>query len=274
MRPNTSGSCAAERQGRGGFTLIELLVVILLIGLLAGIAVPYLGGLNKASAMDAAVRQMLDDVTYARNRAISGHTTVYMVFLPPEFWKNPAQGFSMPGTPDDLSSTNAYELIAGQCTTYALYSPRGIGDQPGRPYPRYLTGWRSLPDGVLIETNKFFQFERIADANDATRSFDVYPFATNYFPFPAPETAESPSGLLSLPYIAFDPQGRLTSRTNELIPLAHGSIFFPQKNDDWLDTKAPDIQIPNYREAGRTNYNLIHSGLLTGRAKAERIQLK
>jgi len=37
-------------------------------------------------AMTAATRQMLDDVGRARQLAISQHTTVYMVFVPENFW--------------------------------------------------------------------------------------------------------------------------------------------------------------------------------------------
>ena len=39
--------------------------------------------------MTAATRQMLDDVAYARQKALLNRTTVYMVSLPPTFWGGP-----------------------------------------------------------------------------------------------------------------------------------------------------------------------------------------
>src|SRR6266576_5999037 len=65
------------------FTLIELLVVMAIIGLLAAIGLPALKGFGKGTGMAGAQRQLLDDLALARLRAISGRTTVYMVFVPP-----------------------------------------------------------------------------------------------------------------------------------------------------------------------------------------------
>src|SRR5258708_2452481 len=71
---------------RSGFTLIELLVVIAILGILAGLAVPALKNLGKSDANVSAARQLLDDVGRARQLALANRTTVYMVFVPTNFW--------------------------------------------------------------------------------------------------------------------------------------------------------------------------------------------
>src|SRR4051812_45868760 len=80
------------------FTLIELLVVISIIGILAAILAPAVSHLLKGDNTLAATRQMLDDCARARQMAISQRTTVYMVFVPTNFWSDPFKiGFGPSG---------------------------------------------------------------------------------------------------------------------------------------------------------------------------------
>src|SRR5689334_871365 len=65
------------------FTLIELLVVIAIIGILASVGIPAIKGMSKTNGIAAADRQLLDDLAYARQRAMADHTPVYVVFIPP-----------------------------------------------------------------------------------------------------------------------------------------------------------------------------------------------
>src|SRR5439155_8717704 len=76
------------------FTLIELLVVISIVGLLAGLAVPVLNNF-KTNVVAGATRQLLDDVARARHYAISQRTTVFMVFVPTNFWMDIAYASSV-----------------------------------------------------------------------------------------------------------------------------------------------------------------------------------
>src|SRR5579872_3782665 len=70
------------------FTLIELLTVIAIVGILAALVAPVFIHFSKPDVTEAATRQMLDDVARARQLAISQRSTVYMVFIPTNFWGN------------------------------------------------------------------------------------------------------------------------------------------------------------------------------------------
>src|SRR5689334_13548811 len=64
------------------FTLLELLVVISIIALISAIALPVLKSF-KPDPLKTASNQLLNDLAYARHRALADHTTVYVVFMPP-----------------------------------------------------------------------------------------------------------------------------------------------------------------------------------------------
>src|SRR5712691_13450154 len=87
------------------FTLIELLVVISIVGLLAGLAVPVVNNF-KPNVVAAATRQLLDDVARARQYAISQRTTVFMVFVPTNFWLDGAYASSVITPIDKAKATN------------------------------------------------------------------------------------------------------------------------------------------------------------------------
>ena len=242
------------------FTLIELLVVVAIIGIVAALALPHLGGINKSNTMSNATRQLLDDVSLARQKAMANHTTVYMVFVP--VWTN------IPNT------TNANKLLAAQFTSYAFFSPRSVGDQPGRANARYLSNWKHLPDGVFIPPTKFYNptAPLLITNSYATKGFNVWPFHyANGLPFPSED--ETNATTFSLPYIAFNSAGQLLWPSNEFIPLARGSIFYARDTNGALSRANADvIETPpgNYT----SNFNVINIDWLTGRAKIEKVDIQ
>jgi len=279
---------AAPEQSEGGrhppaFTLLELLVVISILGILAALTVPALKHFGKSDVTISASRQLLDGVARARQLAISQRTTVYMVFVPTNFWV--VGGFAPPAagntwwaglTPaQQIAATN---LCDRQLSGYNYIACGAMGDQPGQHAWHYLASWQTLPDGAFIALMKFTnspsQYFTITDPIDSTKSYNVYGFSvTNTIPFPT----ETATNGVSLPYIAFDYRGQLVSGTHpdtagngENIPLAQGSVL-PAIN---LDTKAlqfGDADAAEIPPGNSTNiaYKIVHIDGLTGRAVLE-----
>jgi hypothetical protein len=239
-----------------------MLVVITIIGLMAAIALPHLPGMTKANTMTTALQQMLADCALARQLAMSHRSTVYMVFVPPY---SPTTWPAPPVT----EGTSYSNLLAHQYGAYALVSLRSVGDQPGRPYPQYLTEWRALPAGVFIAPWKFTNagVAIVVSTNTLTGSnfvFTICPFPANVpFPFPAADAGVS----CPLPYIGFSPLGQLTTNGDEYIPLDRGSVFYPAGSG-----AAPASAIETPAGNAVNDCNLIHIDWLTARAKIERNQ--
>lgn len=256
-----------------GFTLAELLVVIAIMALVATVSIPAFKGLLASNAMSTATRQMLDDVAFARQKAISTRSTVYMVFISPEFWN----GINI-ASYNAQSQEQLTNLIKGQYSMYALYSEKNVGDQPGTFSPKYLTAWRSLPEGILIEPRKFEPTnavpERVADPYDNTRYFDIRSFKRRAFQFPQTEVTNAVPKVVELPYVAFTANGGLENETEfEYLPIVRGSVFYGRQNDRPA-FEEPDVHVAGYRQTERTNFTLVKIDPLTGRAKLERLEVQ
>ena len=194
-------SSIINHQFRRAFTLIEMLVVISILGILAALTVPALKNFGKSNVNISASRQLLDDVARARQLAISQRTTVYMVFVPTNFWDNPGTinlntAWFNPLTP--AQQTAATNLCGNQLSGYNFVAYGAMGDQPGQHAWHYLAPWQTLPDGSFIALQKFIespvQYYTITDPVDASKYYNIYGFTNMLVPFPT-ESVEQ----LSLP---------------------------------------------------------------------------
>jgi type II secretory pathway pseudopilin PulG len=252
-----------------------MLVVISILGILAALLVPALKNFGHADAVTAATRQILDDVGRTRQLAISHHTTVYMVFVPANFWGSNPSAFLSSLTPaQQVAATN---LCDKQLTGYTFVSLRTVGDQPGQGKPHYLAPWHTLPDGTFIVHQKFESalFDAPQWKTDYKPSSNVTNFVAMNIPFP---TEDSPS--LPMPCIAFNYLGQLTTNgvdavtSHEYIPLARGSV-----SPAWDPaTKVYQLSQPDISEVPPGNsvnaYNIIDIEPLTGRATLQQPKMK
>ena len=289
---------------KNGFTLLELLVVIAILGILAALSVPALKNLGKSNAQVSASRQLLDDIGRARQLAISQRTTVYMVFVPTNFFNRPCvlNGTSYPDlmtgmgniplatdrTAALLAATNAVER---QLTGYNFVSYGKVGDQPGQHQWRYLDEWKTLPDGNFIAAAKFLpqinftavtilKWQEVygSQIDNWLGSQQIYGFATHSVPFP---TEVSPN--VNMPCLAFDYLGRLVSEVDNAgnyhhayIPLAQGTVSYGRdvnKMPQPTPVMPTDITEKPPGNSTGISYTVIDINPLTGRATLQKFKM-
>jgi len=248
------------------FTIIELLVVLAIIGLLTVIGIPMMKGIGRSNVMASATRQLMDDLALARHKAMVGRTTVHVVFVPEAAALNPNVASQVYEPDYSLYMRLRTESYA----SYALFAERTPGDQPGQPTKRYLTKWKSLPEGVFIATS---DFEPLA-------VFTNKPFERVNFPVPSVGKWPTVCPNIAMPHVAFDRNGRLVrgygntvtpAAENEDIWLTRGSILVAYDANG-----KPEALPPREDPPGNwlTNYNRIVIDSVTGRARIKRPEIQ
>jgi prepilin-type N-terminal cleavage/methylation domain-containing protein len=286
-----------NRRRTAAFTLIEMLVVLAIIGILAGMTLPALKNLGKGNLKSAAIRQLMDDLMFARQKAMSGRTEVYLAFMPAYDYLNPNRDsfnsaestVSIGTTIDTFFSTNkaANKLIGAQLVAYAIFTRHTVGDQPGESLPRLMTEWQYLPEGtfipqsVLLNTKMFLNVERYFGETD---NVDYYAS----LPLPYPGSSYSGETVsFYLPAIGFNSSGRLIANPNFRsknnadvdisglrLPVFQGSAFYEQtngvaivKNADVVETSEPVLsgqliadQLYVVSADGNSTNHVVHYG--------------
>lgn len=316
QHPLTRGARRHDR--RGAFTLIELLVVLAIIGALVTLSMPAFKGFGQSNTLAAAERQLIDDLGLARQYAIKNRATVYMVFLatnalpkgagtvnpigPPATTVTFGQLYDQLTDPSGLKSklseraytktlyslTNAFASVYNG---YAIYAETSLGEQPGNIKRRYLTEWRTLPDGVVfppamagyLPASQFVtaQFPRQLESLPMTRAF----------PFPHVDRLDDHADIpqVWLPFIAWDATGRLlpdarfgtTGRgvlVDQYLSIGLGSVMHPRQ--PLANSKSPgpydltrDIDAIETPLNNHTN-SIYRIAALTGRAKLYKPEVK
>jgi len=247
-------------RSRSAFTVLEMLVVLGIIAAVLAIGLPALKSLGQGNELEDALRRLRSDLGQARQMAISRHTTVAVVFAPPELLGLTQGGFQ---SGPEWSAVKA--LKGGIYSHYAFVALRRPGDQPGNPALEYLSSWKGLPAKTFLDTNLFASW--------------AYSFAR----WPLPLPYETSSINLALPYVAFNHQGRLVklaafgseteTGADMILPVTRGAIMYVRGADG--DLAPGDVTVQEVPPGFSTNTpNRVVVEWMTGRARIEQAEVQ
>jgi len=239
-----------------------MLVVLGIIAAVLAIGLPAMKGLGQGNELEDALRRLRSDLGQARQMAISRHTTVAVVFVPPDILAMTQAGYQ---NSPEWSAVKA--LKGGLYTHYAFLAMRQPGDQPGAPRLEYLSAWKGLPAKTFIATN-LFVFDPVV--------------GLPRWPLPLPYES-SLTNNLSLPYVAFNHQGRLVklagfgseadAGADMVIPVTRGAIMYVRGADGDLSPGDVTVQeVPPNFAAEVPNRVVVE--WMTGRARIEKVEVQ
>ena len=259
------------------FTLVELLGVVAIIVIILRLTLPTLDGILSGDGDGMARTQVVGDLNRARQMALEKGVSVYIVFMPlyDDIHPNSGDPHSTPpippintvikGTVFRDADKRAYfsldkgvnALLGSQLTSYAIYAEYMPGDQLGSPSTKWLTDWKTLPDGYHFNRTELKVLERLK-----------VQYLKGDKPLPANRIG------LELPHIKFNKRGELESKRGDrvmggiFLSVCKGGVLPPGKNQ--YDKYIPGDADPPEAVTSTDRKWLFINGI-TGRAEIKEL---